>query len=365
MDPDQLEAHKEKLRDIARAAHDSRVAFNSITSELHRQALGQAIRNVLSTEFAQFTYAQIIDGLPIADVAWDRRLPGIMGEHIIDDHETLCPGALEKAHDYYQKWDPASLNFDPETLKNFQKAEPGSKSFNIRLVELVAVALHQIAVWLHKLEPHLHQGDIDAVTYWEMPLSETMARFPPGPTLFSHHDYLDDDIYPEGVADMVGYWAEDRILGGVTVFDRRPKNPDEIPNIYFHPCRKSQTIRVYQLRDEQQQALFEFLLQEEPGSSPSPLPILGDKQNLVRVDAPRALTHHHIYRDIWERRPLTVTELRIFDRRPKDEPDYPEVSDMIRRINAQAGIPLPQSRPRSLSPPMRQDSGKKNYRDRD
>jgi hypothetical protein len=114
MDPDQLEAHKEKLRDIARTAYDNRVPFKSITSERHRQILDRAIRNVLSTELAQFTYAQIIDGLPIADVAWDRRLPGIMGEHIINDHEILCPGALEKAHEYYKVWDPSSLKLDPE-----------------------------------------------------------------------------------------------------------------------------------------------------------------------------------------------------------------------------------------------------------
>lgn len=114
MDPDQLEAHKKKLRDIARTAYDSRLPFQSINSERHRQILDRAIRNVLSTELAQFTYAQIIDGLPIADVAWDRRLPGIMGEHIIDGHETLCPGALEKAREYYKEWDPSSLKFDPE-----------------------------------------------------------------------------------------------------------------------------------------------------------------------------------------------------------------------------------------------------------
>ncbi|KAF5592795.1 hypothetical protein FPCIR_5478 [Fusarium pseudocircinatum] len=349
MEPDQLEALKERLRDIARAAYDSRAPFKSISSERHRQILGRAIRNVLSTELAQFTYAQIIDGLPIADVAWDRRLPGIMGEHIINDHETLCPGALEKAHEFYEEWDPSSLKFDPETLKAFQIAEPGSKSFNMRLVELVAVSLHQIAVWLHKLEPHLHQGDIDAVTYWEMPLSDTMARFSPGPTLFSHHDYLDDDIYPEGVADMVGYWAEDCILGGVTVFDRRPEIPDDIPNIYFHPCRKSQTIRVYQLQDEQQQALFDFLLRRSRDYY----------HRLCQFLATSRIA------DIWERRPLTIIEMRIFDRRPKDEPDYPEVGDMIRRINAQGGIPLPQPRPRSLSPPMREDAEEKTYRDRD
>jgi hypothetical protein len=116
MDPDMLEAHKERRRNIARDAHDSRVPFETITSH-HREILDRAIRNVLSTELAQFTYAQIIDGLPIADIAWDRRLPGIMGDHIIDDHETLCPGALEKAQEYYKEWDSSSLKFDPEVSR--------------------------------------------------------------------------------------------------------------------------------------------------------------------------------------------------------------------------------------------------------
>ena len=114
MDPEELEAHTEKLRGVARNAYENRVAFDAITSDHHREVLDQAIRNVLSTKLAKFTYAQIIDGLPTADVAWDRRLPGIMGEHIIDDHETLCPGALEKAEKYHQTWDPKILKFDPE-----------------------------------------------------------------------------------------------------------------------------------------------------------------------------------------------------------------------------------------------------------
>jgi hypothetical protein len=217
---------------------------------------------------------------------------------------------------------------------------------------------------LFKANHRLHQGDIDAVTNWRLPVVGDMLDIPPGPTLFSHHAYLDDDVYPEGVADMVGYWAEDRILGGVVVFERRPTDMNQIPNIYFHPCRKGQTIRVYQLRDEQQQALFDFLLQDEDTSLPSPLPILGDKQNRVRVDAPRALTHHNIYRDIWERKPLDIFEMRIFDRRPQNELDYPEIGEMIRHVNAQLGIPLPRPRPRSLSPPARDDA-KVNYRDRE
>lgn len=114
MDPDELDAHSEKLRKIACKAHDSRVPFDTITSDYHRKVLDKAIKNVLSTELAIFTYAQIIDGLPIADVAWDRRLPGIMGEHIIDDHEILCPRVLEKAQEYHENWQPSSLMFDPE-----------------------------------------------------------------------------------------------------------------------------------------------------------------------------------------------------------------------------------------------------------
>jgi hypothetical protein len=120
MDPNELAAHAEKLRKVARNAHDRRVSFDAIASDHHRRVLDKAIRNVLSAELAIFTYAQIIDGLPIADVAWDRRLPGIMGEHIIDEHEILCPGAIEKAQEYYDNWQPYNLMFDPE-VGRYQK----------------------------------------------------------------------------------------------------------------------------------------------------------------------------------------------------------------------------------------------------
>jgi hypothetical protein len=40
-------------------------------------------------------------------------------------------------------------------------------------------------------------------------------------TLFCHPWYRDYDQYPEGIADCVGYWAEERIFGGVVLFDRR------------------------------------------------------------------------------------------------------------------------------------------------
>jgi hypothetical protein len=73
----------------------------------------RAIDNVLATDEAILTYAQIIDGLPTADVSYDRRVTGIHGNHPIDEHEELCPGALDKARELCPQWDPAMLAFSP------------------------------------------------------------------------------------------------------------------------------------------------------------------------------------------------------------------------------------------------------------
>ncbi|KAF5010805.1 hypothetical protein FDECE_3048 [Fusarium decemcellulare] len=238
-----------------------------------------------------------------------------------------------------------------QAIAAYQQAKSGSKAFNVRLHELVAVALHQIGVLLFQLEFRIHQGDIDNITKWSMPPVEGLVEVPPRPTLFSHHAYLDIDVYPEGVASIARYWAEDRILGGVTVFDRRAEESGTTPNVYFHSCRRRQTHRVYQLRDDQQEALFSFFLSDtgSPPPKPNPLPILSNAQNRVRVDSEVAITHHGIYRDVWERKPITKEELRALERRPKSDVDYPEYTDEVFRINKQLGIPLPQLQERSPS----------------
>jgi hypothetical protein len=72
---------------------------------------------------------------------------------------------------------------------------------------MVAVALHQIAVWVYIQDTSLHNDE------------PSNGRRPP-PTSFLHEWYRDHDQYPDGIADCVGYWAEARILGGVILFDR-------------------------------------------------------------------------------------------------------------------------------------------------
>lgn len=47
------------------------------------------------------------------------------------------------------------------------------------------------------------------------------------PTLFLHRNYQDFKQYPNEVADIVGYWAEAQIFGGVVLFDRRKPSDRE------------------------------------------------------------------------------------------------------------------------------------------
>jgi hypothetical protein len=104
---------------LAREAQASRVPYANDHSE-HYKVFSRVISNVLSTELALFTFAQIIDGLPTADVAWDTRWPSLIGAHPIEEHADICPGVLDRARGFRQEFDLAILSFDPKvSYKDF------------------------------------------------------------------------------------------------------------------------------------------------------------------------------------------------------------------------------------------------------
>lgn len=125
---------------------------------------------------------------------------------------------------------PPQVADSAQKLQAYQSSEVGSREFKMRLLELVALAIHQIGVLLFNLQPKLHNGDIDAVLKWKPEdewernvygtLRRTMTYPDPRPTFFFHCHYVDYDQYPNGLADGAGYWAEDRIIGGIILFDR-------------------------------------------------------------------------------------------------------------------------------------------------
>lgn len=101
---------------------------------------------------------------------------------------------------------------------------PGSKHFHLRLIEITVVACHQIGAYLYELDSGAHPHKL--YEDWrerEYPQSRN-GMHPNGYFLpytpFVHAYYQFRDQYPRGSADIVGYWAEGQIFGGVIVFER-------------------------------------------------------------------------------------------------------------------------------------------------
>lgn len=97
------------------------------------------------------------------------------------------------------------------------------------------IACHDIAVHLYQMDDGVHKH-----AEWSDWRAEKLARVPEDahgrerakcgpPTPFFTGLYMNSERFPNGLADVVGYWAEARIFGGVVLFDRG-KNEKEVRN---------------------------------------------------------------------------------------------------------------------------------------
>ncbi|KAI1295116.1 hypothetical protein F5Y03DRAFT_399373 [Xylaria venustula] len=156
---------------------------------------------------------------------------------------------------------------------------------------MTAVAVHQIAVQLFKSETSLHENDEYMVNWKE----EDENRIGIGsettmpPTLFRHLYYDDYEQYPDGIADRLGYWAENRLFGGVILSDRRA-----------------------------------------PGSSPNMnnnLEVDHPRQTKKRIDPEERIVDTDVYRDTWERKDLGKEEFYTINKMGFSVVDYPTDDD--------------------------------------
>lgn len=117
-----------------------------------------------------------------------------------------------------------------QLLFPFQQTHPDTRQFELRLIELLAVSCHQMAVYLDSLDDgiHKHRRHDD---WRDKPREDIDAGEYVAPTIFFHGSYVDFDQYPDGLADVVGYWTEARIFGGVVIFDRGPSGSEVSPNV--------------------------------------------------------------------------------------------------------------------------------------
>lgn len=83
-----------------------------VLDEEHAQVFKRALRNILRTEVAEFTYAQILDGLPTEQSLSDSYV--FMEGHPVYElkHEEICEGYLEKAREFRSRFDASSLCVD-------------------------------------------------------------------------------------------------------------------------------------------------------------------------------------------------------------------------------------------------------------
>ncbi|KAH7026608.1 uncharacterized protein B0I36DRAFT_366150 [Microdochium trichocladiopsis] len=337
-------------------------ASTTSLSPAHNAALHRAVQRVLSTGLAHDTLAQILDGLPTIDVALDRYQHRIYPEHPLHRHTAISGKARVAAREIVARFGLAEDGVLPrlknESMERFRTSAPGDRAYALALLELVAEAVHNITAGLFRRDMKLYDDSeqpvadedtgktpapltVDDIVNWRRPVKDPM--FPPRepwPTLFTHPMFVAHKQYPAGVADMVGYWAEDRILGGVVLFDHQhddeetqPRGgsviggegrldqrfPEQKGGVYYNSARPDRTHKIFRLSGNQERRLFNFILGPAQGGSfettmpaegrtdtdlRSPLPILYRfRDNPELIDPEFAVVREKVYRDKWERPP--------------------------------------------------------------
>lgn len=85
--------------------------FKHHLDSYYNHALSQAIKNILATNLVEATIAQLINGLPQADVAWNCQGTFVGRDHPIIDHQEICSGVLDKTRALRDEFDLNTLQF--------------------------------------------------------------------------------------------------------------------------------------------------------------------------------------------------------------------------------------------------------------
>ncbi len=89
-----------------------KVAAELALDEGHLRVFSTALTNVLGTKIAETTFAQIVDGLPLADVAFSIRGHRDTIYDAVFKHRHLCPGVIARTRAFRDTLDPARLEVE-------------------------------------------------------------------------------------------------------------------------------------------------------------------------------------------------------------------------------------------------------------
>ncbi|KAI1905597.1 hypothetical protein LOZ39_006816 [Ophidiomyces ophidiicola] len=261
----------------------------------HFEVLQQALWTILSTDLAMETFAQVVDGRPTRDVYQD-----YVYEFRKSFHNNIHPSdaALETVESCRRNLDLGSLQISAKIVQAFQNTTPGSRESHLRLIEILAVLCHGIAVHLYQAyDGGFRKPEPPDPIVWPDELLWPIMPPPPPlkalPAELFHHSYDFWQEYPNGIADIVGYWAEYRLFGGVVLLDRGEIG-HECKDIFIHPVGG---YMIFQLSEAQVHAYIRFL---QGGQQPPGGIRFKAEEYARRVDENYAMDMN-IYRDRYER----------------------------------------------------------------
>ncbi|RJE22005.1 hypothetical protein PHISCL_05670 [Aspergillus sclerotialis] len=217
-------------------------------AEQHLRALCDTVQYILSTQRAEYVLAQVAEGIQTKETARYKL-------HGLDPQikNRIEPGlaALNLVRSWMSEFRLETLEIDANILQAYRNSSPGTKAFKLRLIETTAVVVHSLAALLFEHTndpPYKYPSPTRKVVIVDGLAEVSDELIPtPFPTFLYHRDYFDHDLYPMGVVDVVAYWTETQLFGGVVVFDHG-KSDAEFLDVSLHPdC----SFKVFKLSDAQ------------------------------------------------------------------------------------------------------------------
>ena len=201
------------------------------------QQLESTLAFILALPAAQDTYAQLIDGTP----TWQSyvRDPGFPDEiTIVSDRPNPSDEAIQQYEEIRTGLTLHAIKMDVnvplphhlvdtlvqmltrlQLVQSYQNAPLNTREHDLRLLEITAASINALAGIIYlayhpetELKPLKLSIDED--------FDYTFHHSPKRHVDFYHTGYEAYEKYPFGLLNMVGYWAEDKLFGGVLLFDR-------------------------------------------------------------------------------------------------------------------------------------------------
>lgn len=127
---------------VAPPEHLDTCCVSEVLDANHQTVFATAMSNLLSTEIAEQTFAQIIDGLPLEDVAFSLQVHQHTRSDPVASHVELCPGVLERTMMLRGAFDPRAMKMRTdvritegtianETYSTYHRFYSGTRMFQL------------------------------------------------------------------------------------------------------------------------------------------------------------------------------------------------------------------------------------------